>query len=523
MATTSSTAAFVRKNNRWRDTLNPLRSLTIARAIALLEEGVRGEFADLQWTYQAIERRYPVLRAVKARRSAALLKLDWDIKVPDDLPRGMESLAEEQRAALRGLYDGVGNLREALRFLALAEFRGFAHLQKHRDRGGRITELHWLPQWNWVRDGMFGAWAYNAEARQTGFSSMTPADILGEGLDRGEFVLRECESPINEVGLIACVRAAMGEKDWAAFVEIFGLPNCIVVMPPSVPNDKADEYQIAAERVAEGASGAIPSGADAKFPGASVRGNAPFREWVEWQEKDVVLAATGGKLTMLTESGSGTLAGGAHQDTFDDIAASEAEDISETLQRDVDLVELARLFPGQPVLAYFELAAPESEDQDKLTDRVSKLSTAGFQADSDELTEKLGLKLTPKASPVPPGPGEPAARPGPGPGPTPPEAGDDRPTPPDPIENRRAPGALETSGTRQLAAAIAADLAPLRRRLAAVESIEDPGIRRARLSALLAEVDGLGADILKDPESARTLESIQGAAVVNGLIAPRAT
>lgn len=512
-----STSALVRRANRWRDTLNPLRSLTIARAIALLEEGMRGEFADLQWTYQAIERRYPVLRALKARRSSALLKLDWDIKVPDDLKGPDKSLAKKQRIALRGIYDGLSNFREALRFLALAEFRGFAHLQKHRDAAGALRELHWLPQWNWVRDGMFGAWAYNADARQTGVQSLGPDVVLGEGLRREEFVVRECESPINEVGLIACVRASMGEKDWAAFVEIFGLPNCVIVMPESIPDGKAAEYQAAAEKVAEGASGAIPAGADAKFPGAAVRGNAPFREWVEWQEKDVVLAGTGGKLTMLTESGSGTLAGGAHQDTFDDIACSEAEDISEVLQRDLDQVELARLFPGQPVLAYFELAAPESEDQDRLADRVAKLSTAGFSADADELAEKLGLKLTAKAEPI--APAVPESRPA-----IPPAPEDPSPDPEDPpIANRRPAGDLQAAGVRQLASALAADLAPLRRRLAAVEKIEDPDIRKSRLTALLAEIDALGEDVLKDPESARTLEAIQGAAVVNGLIAPRAT
>lgn len=514
MAKPQTTSAFVRKANRWRDTWNPLRSLTIARAIALLEDGVRGEFADLQWTYQAIERRYPVLRAVKARRSAALLKLDWDIKIPDDLPAGQKSLAEKQQIALREVYEGIANLREALRFLALAEFRGFAHLQKHRGDGGAIRELHWLPQWNWVREGTFGPWAYNPEARQTGIASLPRENVLGEGLDRGEFVVRECESPINEVGLIACVRAAMGEKDWAAFVEIYGLPSCIVVMPPDVPDGKADEYQTAAEKVAEGASGAIPSGADAKFPSASVRGNAPFREWVEWQEKDVVLAATGGKLTMLTESGSGTLAGGAHQDTFDDIAAGEAEDISEVFQRDLDRVEIERLFPGQPVLAYFELAAPESEDLDKLTERVAKLSVAGFSADAEELSEKLALKLEPKAAPT-----APAA-----PGTTPAQApGTEDPKPESKLENRKPDMALQKSKVRQLAASIAADLAPLRRRLAAVEKIEDPEIRRARLSALLAEIDGLGRDILADPESARTIEAIQGAAMVAGLTAPRTT
>ena len=77
------------------------------------------------------------------------------------------------------------------------------------------------------------------QAAATVDRSMKADDVMGQGLDRVEFVIRECESPINEVGLIACVRASMGEKDWAAFVEIYGLPNCVVVMPPDVEKMKA--------------------------------------------------------------------------------------------------------------------------------------------------------------------------------------------------------------------------------------------------------------------------------------------
>ncbi|MCS6248684.1 MAG: hypothetical protein H2173_14515, partial [Opitutus sp.] len=42
---------------KWRAQFNPLRSLTFQRAVSLLEEGERGAYAELQWTYRFIEKR----------------------------------------------------------------------------------------------------------------------------------------------------------------------------------------------------------------------------------------------------------------------------------------------------------------------------------------------------------------------------------------------------------------------------------------------------------------------------------
>ena len=59
---------------------------------------------------------------------------------------------------------------------------------------------------------------------------------------------------------------------------------------------------------------------------------------------------------MLAESGSGTLAGNAQQDAFDQIAQSDAAVISEAFQRDFDAPLLEAAFPGWPAEAYFEIS-----------------------------------------------------------------------------------------------------------------------------------------------------------------------
>src|SRR5712692_5220626 len=122
--------------NAWREYYNPLRALTLARAVSLIEAAQRGMFAELQWLYSKIEGSDATLMALIERRTSALIALDHNFKTlpADKIPPGAtETMAEDQAAALRDAYDGLDNLREAIEFLALASFRGFSHLEKIYD------------------------------------------------------------------------------------------------------------------------------------------------------------------------------------------------------------------------------------------------------------------------------------------------------------------------------------------------------------------------------------------------------
>lgn len=404
-----STAELVRQSNRWRDNYNPLRGFVIAKAVAILEAAERGDFAELQLVLRKIEKRYPVLKGLKARRLAALEKLDWEIKVVGELPEGAtDAMAEEQRQFLRSRYELVENLTEAIGFLVSPEFRGYAILQKHRfmDGGkndGAVKELHWLPQEVFSRNGTFGDFYYNQNS-MFGIGLDSCAATLGENnrigseqLPRENFVIRDVEAPVYEISLIAFVNWAMGRKDWAAFVEIFGLPNCVVIMPANIPPGKEEEYRAMAEKLADGISGAAPNGSDVKFPTSSVRGEAPFKSFCDAQDSDVVLAGTGGRLSMLTadKGGLGDGPSQEHADAFDEIAQADARRINSVLQRDFDALELALQFPGQPRCVYFELSADDNIDAKAFVENYGIAVRSGVITpntdDEAYFREKLGL------------------------------------------------------------------------------------------------------------------------------------
>jgi phage gp29-like protein len=375
-------------STNWRVQYNPLRGLTIPLLVAMLEQGERGNYARLQWLYRYVEKRNSTLRAVLQRRQASMTRLDWDIRVRDvNLAANPRTLAARQAAVLRDAYERIQNLREAVTFLALAEFRGYAHLERHFDAQRRTIRLEPVPQWFWARLGPEAPWQYNATARP---GLPLPGDPV---LDPERFMVRENDSPIDEIALIAHVRQSLSQKDWDGFVETYGLPPLFLELPPDIPAEREAEYQAQAEAIIGDARGTVPHGTQIHTVDSGARGQNPFAEHLQYQDELIVLAATGGKLTALTESGSGTLAGGAHQRAFDDITEAEAALISETFQQQFDRPLLTKYFPGQPQLAYFELAATRSLDPADVINQALTLAKAGYEIDPAELSEKTGYKL----------------------------------------------------------------------------------------------------------------------------------
>ena len=373
---------FDSKDHKWRDQYNPLRRLSLPKLISLLEAGERGAYADLQWFYHYMERSDAMIHAVIQRRRAALLACDWDIRVNAD-PWIDKGLAKEQAAFLREAYDGIDNFRDAVSFIFSGLFRGYAHLEKHFAASGMVMRLEPVEQWFWVRDGLFGAWEYNQDAK-SGVGR-------GESVDFQNFLVFE-SVPLNRMLAVLYLRKNLSQKDWDSFLEVYGIPSIFLVGPPNTPETKEAEYHAVAQEIMSNGRGYLPHGSDVKFVNGG--GNKPpFLEHIDYIDRQITLAATGGLLTMLAESGSGTLAGNAHSDTFLQIARSDAALLSGLFQEQFDTPLLRDYFPDQPLLAYFEFAPPAADEVSRVVKDAVELAKAGVRMDLRELEEKTGYKL----------------------------------------------------------------------------------------------------------------------------------
>jgi len=230
---------------------------------------------------------------------------------------------------------------------------------------------------------MFGDWEYNRHAN--------PGLLRGESIELENFVVFETMA-LNRILSMLYLRKNLSAKDWDSYLAVYGIPSVFLVGPPNASADREKEFQEIAELLINDGRGYLPNGSDIKYVNGG-GGKAPFLEHIEYLDKQITIAATGGLLTMLSEAGSGTLAGGAHSETFMQIARADAVSLSAVLQRDIDLPLLAEAFPGQPALAYFEFSPVASDQTRQVVSDAVELSKAGLRVDPAEVAEKTGYRV----------------------------------------------------------------------------------------------------------------------------------
>ena len=362
------------------------------RAVSLMEDAQRGNMAELQWLYAAetgIEATDADLMVIIERTLSGIGALDWQIMTASEDALGFDRvLADEQAAFLRESYTQCANLDAALEHLAMARFRGFSHLQPWIKDDWTLDRLEPLNQWNMLRNGTADEWAWNPRADATGYASMPPEFRLTPD----DYILLNNRRPVNRIGLIKYVRANVAEKDWDGFVEMYGLPPCFIIMPEAVPDGKENEYAEMAQQATDAGSGALPAGSDVKTL-SDVRGTQPFQSRLEWLQKQLVLAGTGGILTMLSAPGAGTLAGGAHSSTWNEIVLNLAYKVTRPLHSQYETRALAARFPGRRKLAWIELRATQEKSVEDSINSIVKLAGAGYEVDAEQVERETGYKV----------------------------------------------------------------------------------------------------------------------------------
>lgn len=372
--------------DRWLERYNPLQGATLGTLSNLFTEADEGMYAGVMWMARKLIRRDATIRACMMRINATVQRLDWEVKIMETLPVGVTpKMAEAQQAYLKERYSAIGNLTEAYSALARADFFGFAHLEKHYDTSGRVIRLQPVPQWHWCRKGYYGPWLYNAKAKLSLHDAVP--------IEPDNFIIHEVESPWIEIALISGLDRNQLRRDLRGFCARYGIPNTFFIAGPGATDDDMGELNDIASEMAADGTGALPPGADVKTHESQSKGEI-FEVADKAFQSEIVMAATGGLLTMLTQSGSGTLAGGAHQDTWNELVGGIAMQVTEVMQQQLDLVWLNEKFPGQPVAAYFELGFPEqSEDREKLATTIKTLKDAGYAADPKWVSEETGIPL----------------------------------------------------------------------------------------------------------------------------------
>lgn len=495
-----------------RAAYSPLRSLGMARVVSLLEQGEYGYYADLTWLYHFIERREPVVRAIRRRRQAALGALDWAIEIKEEGKDGAElqGLASEQQQALKEEFGRIGNLREAWKWLGMAFFRGFAHLEAEYDEFWRPVHLTPVEQWYWARRYPDKRWLYNRDAMNV----QAGVPVSTDGAYR-HFVVREVDDPFDMVAAIEFMRKNTAIKDWDAFDGIFGVPNIVAHLPdPMTPvsPEQVQKVQDAMEQYGSNGRLTLPgAGWDVKLLSGGNSESTPFPGRVDYIDKMLVLTGTGGKLTMLSEAtGIGSGATSAHESVFQELAVDEANEIAGLLHQAFGKQALDALFPGQPHLVEFRIRSGSSgTTPSENADLLWKLKLGGWRVQKDAAEAMFGLPLDEIKDPALLQAQADAGTAGFGL-----FSSANRASRSATEEEARADGA-----TNIVEAALRADMQAVVQEVIDALEEKDPSVRDAKLKSLEGKLPDIMAEINADPKTAAAFQEVLAQGVVDGLSA----
>ena len=388
----------------WLERVNPLQGLTITQAKNIFDVARAHGSPLLQKIYEEIELTDPVLMTCVERRQSALAGLGW--RAVANASAADDAKAEEQRKALEAFANGIENLDEAIEHLDLAFFRGYSVCQpiwesesksevEQRNLTNstvglglqtttRVRHINLLNSWNFLRgDDDRLMWNPECTLDPKGCEEITPA---------ARVVQLKRRRAIDWPALSIYIRKYVGERDWGRFLERYGIPPVDVIMAPNATDEQRQEYLDCAEAAKNGSSVAYPSGTSISRAETS-RGQDPFTAFIEHQEKLIVLMATGGTLTSLAQADTGSLAGGAQMDVWEQIVQRDGVVISAALNRDLFIPFLREAFPGEPVMAHFEIGKEDEPSATEAADLAGKLKVAGWRVDQSQLEEQTGLKL----------------------------------------------------------------------------------------------------------------------------------
>ena len=374
--------------NAWLERVNPLHGLTISQARNIFDVARAHGSPLLQKIYDEIELVDPVLGVCVDRRQAALAELGWKIS---PRPSADQVLANEQKDALDQFVRGIGNFTETIEHLDLAFFRGFAVVQPIWD-GDQVRHVALLESWNFLFDDDKRL-LWNPDC------SLDPRACF-EIPAAARIVQVRRRRPIDYPALAIHIRKYLGERDWGRFIERYGIPPVDVVMAPNATNENKADYVEAADRARDGLSTVWPSGSSTSRAEGS-RGQDPFSAFIEHQEKLIVLRATGGTLTSLAQADTGSLAGGAQMEVWDQIVQRDSSLISDALNRQMFWRFLERKFPGRLPAVEFSIGREREVTASDAADLAVKLHGAGYLVDQAELEEATGFTLE-KAPETPP-------------------------------------------------------------------------------------------------------------------------
>jgi phage gp29-like protein len=188
-----------------------------------------------------------------------------------------------------------------------------------------------------------------------------------------------------------------GMRDWAAFVEVFGMPMRVGVYPEKVGSDQLAVLYAALQDLGTDSAAMIPENLRIEFPrpqnvGAS-SSETPMEQLVGYADRCYAIRVLGQNLTTEGVSGSGTLAGGAHENVRADYRKADAKTIASAIETDLfaPIVGFNLGWDYPTPRLWFDVEDPQ-DDAARATVYTELAKIPGMKFSRSQINEEFALK-----------------------------------------------------------------------------------------------------------------------------------
>lgn len=373
-----------RQPNRpqWYEYWDPLQGADLSTLVEARNEARRGAFARQMLIWDEIIYSDGLLGMLYSRMVESVAMQGWKIDAADDSPE-----AQRQKNALEEFYHSVNGLQQSFGQLASAMFYGYAHLQYIEDSWGRRFEF--IPQRYWVRPGVLNEWQFNPQC-YIGVDT-------GESVEDETLVVMEHQYPILFPAARASFERNHAKITWDNHMDRYGSAPVIITAPKDASAAVMDALERACEQLKSGASIVLPPDCKAEPLKASNINENYFLSRINMADKDQVRFVMAGTLTVLNESGSGTLAGSAHTDSWNAVVSAVCSKVAEAFNTAISPLILG---DGEP-LARLHITFDTVQTPLQKAEEIAALADGGVRPEKTEIEEKIGMSIEDTREPVP--------------------------------------------------------------------------------------------------------------------------
>jgi len=449
---------------RWsrRTAANPIRGLTFEKLGRQLESFGLGYLSEMALTWEAMERRDPILKTGSAKRRKAVSRWTWEIHALDDSPEA-QSHKEKLEVFYNNLvatnaYDenGAGGVSLLIRQMLDCVGKYYS-----------VHEIVWKPGPDLAAEIRFvPLWFFENTTGKLRFLTQWGA-LEGVDMRPGEWLVCAGDG-LMEASSIAYLFKHMPLKDWLIYCERHGMPGIRGKTNAAKGSEQWDAMLEAVQNFASEFAAVMSADETIEAVDVAAKGELPYPKLIEYCDRSISALWRGADLGTISSQPGGEGASLQGKET-DLLEHDDAMLVTEALQQQVDRYVIEYSFgPGVKPLAYFQLTPPVNLDAQKEILIDQGLSNLGLPMAAKDLYARYGRRQ--------------------------PEAGEELATP-RPAATGFPLGNIENRGNASLAGRVARDLqAASEKKAAALAALAGKAKSPADLLSLFKSQSLPGAD-----------------------------